>query len=331
MNDLIQIPTIEQINLEHRLANSKAAEAIQHATNCGLMLLQAKASLKHGEWLPWLEAQIESGHLTIKKRQAQTYMHLASNTQRAAYLEESSSIRAALELLSDKEPGESQPSLPDIETERAAKEKAEQEAKAEREARQKAEEDRAVWQKRQKESQQESNERSRRIRALESELAQLKASDVPPVVIEKIIETPVIPPQYADLEAAIAAKQKELERITQDTQTALDRNSSVYQHREQLTREVDALNLLLSKHQAAEREQVEHKRITDVLMQVTAVEIANLRTLEHTAIGAQLGRWEQAAQQLVDAAYEIRHTMIARSNAQDVVATITRQCEEINA
>lgn len=63
-----------------------------------------------------------------------SFRRVASNTQRAAYLEESSSIRAALELLSDKEPGESQPSLPDIETERAAKEK------AEREARQKAEE-----------------------------------------------------------------------------------------------------------------------------------------------------------------------------------------------
>lgn len=89
MNDLIQLPTVEQINLEHRLANSKAAEAVQHAANCGLMLLQVKASLKHGEWLPWLESQIETGCLAVKKRQAQTYMQLASNTQRAAYLEES--------------------------------------------------------------------------------------------------------------------------------------------------------------------------------------------------------------------------------------------------
>ena len=61
MSDIITIPTVEQINLEHRLANSKAIEAVQHATNCGLMLLQIKTSLNHGEWLPWLNGEIESG------------------------------------------------------------------------------------------------------------------------------------------------------------------------------------------------------------------------------------------------------------------------------
>ena len=68
MNDIAQaplvaeyIPTVEAINLEYRLSQSKASEAVQHAINCGLMLLQVKASLKHGEWLPWLKQQQESG------------------------------------------------------------------------------------------------------------------------------------------------------------------------------------------------------------------------------------------------------------------------------
>ena len=65
MSELTPVPTVEQINLEHRLANSKASEAIQHATHCGLMLLQVKASLAHGEWLPWLNGEIESGSLTL--------------------------------------------------------------------------------------------------------------------------------------------------------------------------------------------------------------------------------------------------------------------------
>ena len=69
------------------------------------MLLQIKAGLSHGEWLPWLNGEIESGRLEVKVREAQNYMRLATNTQRVAYLEESTSIRAALELLSDNSGG----------------------------------------------------------------------------------------------------------------------------------------------------------------------------------------------------------------------------------
>ena len=58
------------------------------------MLLQIKASLNHGEWLPWLNGEIEIGRLAVKVREAQNYMRLATNTQRVAYLEESTSIRA---------------------------------------------------------------------------------------------------------------------------------------------------------------------------------------------------------------------------------------------
>ena len=100
MNDLIQLPTVEQINLEHRLANSKASEAVQHATNCGLMLLQIKASKQHGEWLPWLKQQQESGAIGFSHMTATKYMRLATNINRDLYLPETTSIRAALERLS---------------------------------------------------------------------------------------------------------------------------------------------------------------------------------------------------------------------------------------
>lgn len=170
MSNIITIPTVEQINLEHQLANSKAAEAVQHATNCGLMLLQIKASLNHGEWLPWLNGEIESGRLVVKRSQANSYMRLAANYQRAGNLEQASSIRAALELLSDKEPSEQQGSLIDIEAERQARAAAEAQAEAERQARKQAEQDRAEWENRQKESQAEANERRKKIRELETQI-----------------------------------------------------------------------------------------------------------------------------------------------------------------
>jgi hypothetical protein len=83
---VVATPTVEMINEEHRLANRCAGEAVKHATNCGLMLLQVKASLKHGDWLPWLAGEIESGGLQVKARQTRSYMQLASNWQRDANL-----------------------------------------------------------------------------------------------------------------------------------------------------------------------------------------------------------------------------------------------------
>jgi hypothetical protein len=82
---------------------------------------------RHGEWLPWLNGEIESGRLQVKVRQTQKYMQLASNTHRGAYLEEAPSIRAALELLSDQEPETEQGTLIDVEAERKAREAAEEE------------------------------------------------------------------------------------------------------------------------------------------------------------------------------------------------------------
>jgi hypothetical protein len=203
VNELIQIPTIEQINLEHRLANSKAAEAVQHAANCGLMLLQVKASLKHGEWLPWLKQQQDAGAIGFSHMTATKYMRLASNINRDLYLEESTSIRAALELLSDKPEGPQQEALLDVEAEREAREKAEQEAKAEREAR-------GIAERRAEEFRQESNERRKKIRELESQTG------------ERIIEKEVIPPDYEAAKQKAAALEGELKALKADQQKIVD-------------------------------------------------------------------------------------------------------------
>ena len=221
MNDIIAVPTVEQINLEHQLANSKANEAVQHATNCGLMLLQVKASLNHGEWLPWLKQQQESGAIGFSHSHATRYMKLASNIARAQHLTEAPSIRAALELLSDKEPDAEQadPIPVDIEAERRARQEAEAKAEAERLRREAAEKVLFEEQQRCREFGQESNERRIKIRELTQQIDLLKAQPAPePVTIEKI----VAPDDYETakataekLKADIAAMRKRQDELVQ--------------------------------------------------------------------------------------------------------------------
>lgn len=292
MSDIIAVPTVEQINLEHQLANSKANEAVQHAINCGLMLEQKKASLPHGQWLPWLNGEIDSGRLKVKIRQTQKYMQLASNTHRSAYLEESPSIRAALELLSDKEPTEQQGTLIDVDAERKAREEAERQVEAEK--------------RRTQEFREESNERRKKIRELEQQIDLLKTEKPEPEVVEKIIEKPVIPPEFASLEDALKAKRTELENLSRNTQDAIQKNKTVYESRERLKKEVEDLTELLSKHKASEREQVEHKRLTDSIMQSTALFLSEIQALEHAPSAEQRRRWDQAIQQLMDSASAAR-------------------------
>ena len=64
----------ERINAEHAASEDHAKSAIEHALQCGQLLIEAKAQVKHGQWLPWLEA-----NCTVKERQARNYMRLADN------------------------------------------------------------------------------------------------------------------------------------------------------------------------------------------------------------------------------------------------------------
>ena len=61
-----------QINQAHRQCERAAQSAVGHAVRCGELLLQAKAAVPHGEWLPWLAANCE-----CSERTAQTYMRIA--------------------------------------------------------------------------------------------------------------------------------------------------------------------------------------------------------------------------------------------------------------
>ena len=317
MNDLIAVPTVEQINLEHQLANSKASEAVQHATNCGLMLLQVKANLSHGDWLPWLQATIDRGELKVGLRQSRKYMQLAANMHCEAHLLEAPSINAALELLSDKEPDE-QGELIDGEAERQARIAAEQKAEKEQ---QRSAEWRDQWQQQRDLAEKTLGDLATALDAkgalqlhvagLEKRIDHYNAQPAKKIVekiIEKVIEKPVIPPEFASLEEAIAAKKQELNKLHGDTQDALAKNKTVYDYRAELQQEVEGLEALLSRHKAAEREMVEHKRLTDEAIHFTAVFLAELEALEHAPDATQRPRWQQAQQQFLDAARRIDGT-----------------------
>jgi hypothetical protein len=91
--------------LHHTLARQAGREMAEHACRAGQALQIAKDSLRHGEWLPWVKA-----NLAFSERTAQVYMAIAkrwsADPQRAADL----SIRGALDHLAGGK--EQEPTLP---------------------------------------------------------------------------------------------------------------------------------------------------------------------------------------------------------------------------
>jgi phage N-6-adenine-methyltransferase len=95
-----------EINAEHEAAEHAINNSLQHARRCGELLIQARVKCGHGEWLPWLDANVRVG-----ARQAQKYMRLAerwpaiSNANSGSHL----GINEALAALA--EPREPEPSF----------------------------------------------------------------------------------------------------------------------------------------------------------------------------------------------------------------------------
>jgi Protein of unknown function (DUF3102) len=63
-----------RINEAHHLAMRHAGEAVAQAIACGKMLVEAKNTVPHGQWLPWLRQNV-----TFGERSAQGYMRLAKH------------------------------------------------------------------------------------------------------------------------------------------------------------------------------------------------------------------------------------------------------------
>ena len=65
------------INLAHRAATELSQSAIQAAYEAGCLLLEAKARVDHGQWLPWLKTNCPK----VAERTAQQYMKLSRNRE----------------------------------------------------------------------------------------------------------------------------------------------------------------------------------------------------------------------------------------------------------
>src|SRR5436309_2020883 len=69
-----------EIGKLYQLAHGSLVASVKYSVECGQRLIQKKAGLKHGQWLPWLEANIETlGFNTL--RTAQLLMKGAANTK----------------------------------------------------------------------------------------------------------------------------------------------------------------------------------------------------------------------------------------------------------
>ena len=87
MNELTVLA--QDIKREHNLAVTSARTAVEHAKKVGVLLLEAKQTVSHGQWGSWME-----DNLPFSARTAQNYMRV-SNTQLSADL----TIDATLELI----------------------------------------------------------------------------------------------------------------------------------------------------------------------------------------------------------------------------------------
>ena len=104
-----------EIRAEHTKATASAINALEHAIIAGRLLVQAKAAVAHGEWLPWLAANCPD----ISARSVQGYIRLAKNapalladpnTQRVSHL----GVREALNMVADHRPTSADAPGPDL-------------------------------------------------------------------------------------------------------------------------------------------------------------------------------------------------------------------------
>ena len=58
-----------RIRIEHEATAAALQRRVMHAMAAGDLLIEAKAQLKHGQWLPWL-----AKHCVISERTAQLYV-----------------------------------------------------------------------------------------------------------------------------------------------------------------------------------------------------------------------------------------------------------------
>jgi hypothetical protein len=83
----------EEISQEIGNADESWRDAAGHAIHTGELLIEAKALVEHGQWLPWLEANFSGSDRT-----ARLYMRFAANRQQIADMP---TVRDAIAMLNE--------------------------------------------------------------------------------------------------------------------------------------------------------------------------------------------------------------------------------------
>lgn len=84
------VDLLPAINEEHAKVVGSARQMGVHAIRCGELLIQAKENLEHGEWMQWLDGNVE-----MSRRTAQVYMQVATaNAQSSAHFDGGSIMRS---------------------------------------------------------------------------------------------------------------------------------------------------------------------------------------------------------------------------------------------
>ena len=107
MNDIVIIQpgeivvyVVAEINHEHELSMSGMRTTLEHAIRCGELLVEQKARIPEGEWQLWFMENIKFSY-----RQGVNYMKVYyAKVQRAALLNEATSIRGALRIIAQADP-----------------------------------------------------------------------------------------------------------------------------------------------------------------------------------------------------------------------------------
>jgi hypothetical protein len=71
------IALARRIDVEHAAVATALQSALAHAIAAGMLLIEAKRQVRHGEWHPWLEA-----NCSVPARTARHYMALARQRKR---------------------------------------------------------------------------------------------------------------------------------------------------------------------------------------------------------------------------------------------------------
>lgn len=86
-----------EINEQHALAATHADLAVNYAKRAGVLLLQVKQSLPHGDFLPWIAANI-----SVSERQAQRYINVARRRADARMAPFSSGAASGLDIIASR-------------------------------------------------------------------------------------------------------------------------------------------------------------------------------------------------------------------------------------